>query len=46
LKSQGLSEEAAIDVAAKIYAAWYANDKGGPGASLANYIKRRLTSAS
>jgi integrase len=40
LQSQGLSEDAAIDAAAtKLYATWYANDKGGPGSSLKSYIK-------
>src|SRR5262249_13362569 len=41
LQSQGLLEDAAIDVVAtKLYPAWYANEKGGPGASQKSYIKR------
>jgi hypothetical protein len=40
LQNQGLPLEAAIDTVARAHPQWYANDKGGPGASLAAYFKR------
>jgi len=41
LQKQGLSLEAAINTVARVLPQWYANDKGGPGSSLAAYIKSR-----
>jgi hypothetical protein len=40
LQNQGLPLEAAIDTVARAHPQWYANDKGGPGASLKAYLKR------